>query len=130
MDLHRQRDHGLLVVGLGEALFDCFADRVQIGGAPVNLAIHSHSLLRHCGGRAVIASAVGDDSLGCQFLSALTELDMDASAVKVDSEHATGRVNVGIDRDGPRSAGLNWRTTWAHSLLRARGPSPICRRIY
>jgi hypothetical protein len=32
---------GPLVVGLGMALFDCFVDHEQIGGAPVNFAVHA-----------------------------------------------------------------------------------------
>ena len=100
MESDRLRRRGPLVVGLGEALFDCFADHEQIGGAPVNLAAHAHSLLRPIGGPAVIASAVGNDVLGNQFFTFLEEWAIDHRMVKVDPIHPTGRVDVMIDDRG------------------------------
>jgi fructokinase len=52
------------VVGIGEALFDCFDDREILGGAPINFVVHAHRLLSAVGGRGVVVSRVGLDALG------------------------------------------------------------------
>src|SRR5215467_7620817 len=112
MDPDRLRRRGPLVVGLGEALFDCFADHEQIGGAPVNLAVHAHALLQAVGGRAVIASAVGNDLLGNQFFALLKEWAIDHRMVKVDPIHPTGRVDVTIDAFGQPSYEFESNVAW------------------
>ena len=62
------------IVGLGEALFDIFADRQILGGAPLNMAVHAHQLAAGRGGRGLVVSRVGQDDLGrevCEQLSAV-----------------------------------------------------------
>jgi fructokinase len=53
-------------VGIGEILMDVFEDgEAALGGAPFNVAFHSHQLLRALGmGEAAFVSAVGDDAWG------------------------------------------------------------------
>jgi fructokinase len=101
-----------LVVGLGEALFDCFEDHEEIGGAPVNVAVHCHALLRGLGGRAVVASAVGNDKLGNQFLSLLDDWSIDRRLLKIDPIRPTGRVDVLIDTAGEPTYQFEANVAW------------------
>ena len=57
MNERLEHENGLTVVGIGEALFDCFPEGALLGGAPVNLALHADQLLRQVGGRGVVVSA-------------------------------------------------------------------------
>ncbi|QDU57598.1 aminoimidazole riboside kinase [Aeoliella mucimassa] len=91
---------GPIIIGLGEALFDCFPDRQQLGGAPVNLAVHAGALVSRLGGQGLIATAVGDDALGKTFLSLIDEHQVSDELVQIDSQHPTGRVDVQVDGDG------------------------------
>ena len=49
-----------LIVGLGEALWDCLPDGRKLGGAPANFAYHASQF----GNEAYAVSAVGNDDLG------------------------------------------------------------------
>lgn len=79
-----------LVVGLGEALWDMLPSGKHLGGAPLNFA-YIASLL---GERAVIASRIGNDSLGAEIGAELSGRGLDISGVQTDSTLATGTVNV------------------------------------
>jgi fructokinase len=87
----------LTVVGLGEALFDVFPDRRVLGGAPLNVAVHAHQLLKAVGGRGVVASRVGNDELGKQLIAELSRRGMTANYVQTDEERPTGQVFVTFD---------------------------------
>lgn len=112
MDPARMRRRGPLVVGLGEALFDCFIDHEEIGGAPVNIAVHAHALLQKIGGRAVVASAVGNDKLGSQFLAQLDDWSIDHRLLRIDPIHPTGRVDVVIDPHGEPTYQFESNVAW------------------
>ena len=111
VELHHS---GLLVVGLGEALVDCFADHEHVGGAPLNLAAHAHALLSELNGRAVVASAVGTDELGQQILTELRGFGIDPSFLSVDPVHPTGRVDVAIDGLGQPLYRFQSDVAWDH----------------
>lgn len=89
-----------LVVGLGEALFDCFPDRTVLGGAPVNLAVHAHALLSMSGGAGAPATRVGDDQLGERFVEELRLRGVPTDAVQRDANQPTGTVQVTVDLQG------------------------------
>ena len=74
----------------GEVLFDIFADKSVIGGAPFNVARH----LRGFGLHPLFISRIGMDELGNQILSQLRRWDLDISAIQTDPDHETGRVQV------------------------------------
>jgi fructokinase len=85
---------GFTIVGIGEALFDCYADgRCLPGGAPLNFAVQAHRLATRFGGRAVAVTRVGDDELGRKFLAGL---DAPREGIQIDSVHPTGRVEVTV----------------------------------
>ena len=91
---------GPIVVGLGEALFDCFGATRHVGGAPVNLAVHCDALLRPFEGRGVIASAIGSDALATEFRDFLRERGLEPSYVQTNSRLPTGTVAVSLDPHG------------------------------
>ncbi len=92
-----------LVVGLGEALFDCFPDREALGGAPINMAVHADALLRPLGGQGVPATRVGEDERGKRFFRELDSRGLDTNYVQVDPQRPTGTVTVTLDEAGDAS---------------------------
>lgn len=83
-----------LVVGLGEALFDVFDAGPRLGGAPLNVVVHTDRLLRPHGGAAQIVSRIGDDELGEKLLKQVADLGIDTATIQRDDEKPTGRVEV------------------------------------
>jgi fructokinase len=101
-------------VGLGEALFDCFSqDRVVLGGAPVNLAVHAHQLLQRQG-EGIVASSVGDDELGHRLLAELTQRGMCTKCVGMTANFPTGTVEVGVDGKGIPTYEIRENVAWDH----------------
>ena len=86
-----------IAVGLGEALWDMLPSEKQLGGAPLNFA-YIASLL---GNRAVIASRVGEDSLGREIRRELDARKVDASAIQRDLILPTGIVDVEFQNGQP-----------------------------
>ncbi len=84
------------IVGLGELLWDVFPTHKQLGGAPANFAYIS-SLL---GDDALVASRIGQDSLGAEVVARLQELRLDCSCVQHDPVRPTGTVQVELATDG------------------------------
>ena len=98
-----------LVVGLGEALYDCFPDREVLGGAPINVVVHASAFLP---GGAVPATRVGDDDLGRRFLSQMAERGISSDHVQIDPIRPTGRVRVAVDPDGEPSYTFDDHSAW------------------
>lgn len=95
-----------LLVGLGEALFDCFENvhppRKVLGGAPLNAAAIAHQLGRRYGVEGVVVSRVGDDALGERLRSELTARGMRTDGLQRDLYHPTGRVLVQMHAGEPQ----------------------------
>lgn len=122
----------LIVVGLGEALFDCFADKhIVLGGAPVNLAVHVHQLLQSRG-RGVVASAVGRDNLGSNLLAELADRGMTTEYVAISDSYPTSTVEVEIDSTGETQYEIKQGVAWDHLEFNdklaelAEGCSAVC----
>jgi fructokinase len=94
-------DQALTIVGLGEALFDLLPSGKVLGGAPLNVACHAHQLLAGRGGRGVVTSRIGNDSLGQELLGELARLGMSAEHVQRDATHPTSTVNVTLNAGQP-----------------------------
>jgi fructokinase len=117
------------IVGLGEALFDCFADHRTLGGAPLNAALAAHALGRPLGIRGQMVSRVGDDPLGKQILATLSDRDVDTSSIQIDPQHPTGTVQVEMVEGEPRYEiirdvawdYLQWNETLQELAARASG---------
>jgi fructokinase len=94
--MHLMRTQPYVIVGLGEILWDLFAGKKQLGGAPANFA-YMASLL---GDDARIASRIGRDALGAEAIQALKSLHLDVSQLQEDALHPTGTVIVSLSSGG------------------------------
>jgi fructokinase len=106
------------VVGIGELLWDLFADGKQLGGAPANFA-YMTSLL---GDEGLVASRIGSDALGRSAARRLQRIGLKSSYLQVDASHATGTVKVQVDTNGQPSFEIaesvawdffQWTTEWS-----------------
>lgn len=84
------------VVGLGEVLWDHLPERTCLGGAPANFAYITTLM----GDQGIVASRVGEDSLGLEALRRMEELGLDIDHVQTDPQRPTGTVKVEVDRKG------------------------------
>ena len=84
----------LLVVGMGEALWDMLPEGRKLGGAPANFAYH----VSQFGLDTRVVSAVGDDELGNEILANFAEKQLECQIEKVT--YPTGTVQVTLDEKG------------------------------
>ena len=98
----------MLVVGLGEVLWDLFPEGKQLGGAPANFAYITNLL----GDRGIIASRVGDDALGNEIQERLGTLGLESSYLQSDSARSTGTVRVRVDQDGQARFEITDMVAW------------------
>jgi fructokinase len=104
------------IVGLGEVLWDLLPDGKHLGGAPANFA-HISNLL---GDEGIVASRVGNDTLGRQAVHQLELLGLASDSIQRDPNLPTGTVNVEFQNDQPQFeiAGpvawdfLEWTPAW------------------
>ena len=83
---------------LGEVLFDCFAEGVQVlGGAPFNVAWHLQALKQP----SLFISCVGQDKAGDEVLSAMRGWGMHTEGLQQDPIHPTGRVEISLTDGEP-----------------------------
>jgi fructokinase len=101
-----------LIVGLGEALFDCFPDRTVLGGAPINVAVHAAALMVKGGGGGVPATRVGRDDLGDRFHRELTDRGVPTNYVQRDPRRPTGQVTVSLDSQGNATYRFQPHSAW------------------
>ena len=86
----------MMIVAIGEVVWDIFPDREVLGGAPINVAYHLASL----GEPVKVITRVGSDQLGDTTLARLEELGLPLAGVQRDLELPTGRVRVSFGPDG------------------------------
>ncbi|MFH1009355.1 MAG: carbohydrate kinase [Candidatus Latescibacterota bacterium] len=98
----------LLLVGLGEILWDQLPSGKKLGGAPANFAYHAHAL----GGIGAVVSCIGDDPLGRELLAKLDALDLKRDHVIVDKLYPTGTVSVQVDPSGHPSYTIHEPVAW------------------
>jgi fructokinase len=84
------------IVGIGEVLWDVLPGGKQLGGAPGNFA-YMASLL---GDEGLLASRVGDDSLGQETLGKMKDIGLPTQFLQVDPLHPTGTAVVEVDAAG------------------------------
>jgi fructokinase len=101
-------DKNLIIVGLGELLWDIFPGDKELGGAPANFA-YMTSLL---GDDGIVASRVGDDALGRLATRRLEHLGLRAAHVQLDAAHPTGTVNVQVDPTGQPAYDIATNVAW------------------
>jgi fructokinase len=82
----------LLIVGLGEILWDLFPDGKKLGGAPANFAYHARVL----GDEGIPVSRIGTDPLGQEIRRSLAELGIPGRHVQADPNRPTGKVELDV----------------------------------
>lgn len=102
----------LLIVGLGETLWDIFPDGPRLGGAPLNFAC-SCAELGQSHAQVFLASSVGNDELGDRALDLLKQHGVSISHTQTDS-HPTGQVLVQLDDAGVASYRFAENSAWDH----------------
>ena len=83
-----------IIVGMGEALWDCLPEGKKIGGAPANFAYHVSQL----GFNSCVVSAVGRDADGDEIVEVLKQKGLSTAIGHVD--YPTGTVQVTLDALG------------------------------
>lgn len=95
-----------IIVGLGEALWDCLPVGKKIGGAPANFAYH----VSQFGYDAYAVSAVGNDELGKEILA-----ELDGKGLKYEMPQVnfpTGTVQVRLDDSGIPTYDIKEGVAW------------------
>lgn len=95
-----------LILGIGEALWDCLPEGRKIGGAPANFAYHAGQF----GWRNIVVSAVGNDALGDEYLEQLADVKLEPMIARVP--FPTGTVQVTISGEGIPSYEICENVAW------------------
>lgn len=95
-----------LIVGLGEALWDCLPEGRKLGGAPANFAYHAAQF----GFETCAVSAVGNDALGDETLAEFDAKHLNYVMPRVD--FPTGTVQVELDEVGVPTYDIKQDVAW------------------
>ncbi len=95
-----------IVVGMGEALFDCLPEGKKIGGAPANFAYH----VSQFGLKSCVVSAVGDDEDGDEIMRIFNQRGLNTLIERVP--FPTGTVQVTLDEKGVPSYEIKKGVAW------------------
>jgi fructokinase len=108
-----EQNYPLVLVGLGEILWDLLPGGRQLGGAPANFAYHAKAL----GVDAQVVSCVGRDELGEEILAHLDRLGLGHEYIAVDPDHPTGTVSVRLDAAGKPDYVIHEQAAWDYLSL-------------
>src|SRR4051812_36248230 len=100
----------LVVVGIGEVLWDVYPDSAHFGGAPANFVSHAASL----GAESWMVSAVGADDAGEKAMRTLASLGVRCDLVARDPQHPTGEVRVTLDAQRVPTYTIAPDSAWDH----------------
>lgn len=100
----------MLLVGIGELLWDVLPTGAHLGGAPANFALLAQLL----GARGVVVSRVGDDQFGREARSQLERHGVDDSCVQTDARHKTGSATVSLASNGGARFTISPDAAWDH----------------
>jgi fructokinase len=100
----------MILVGLGEILWDLLPGGKQLGGAPANFAYHATAL----GAVGLPASCIGDDEYGREIISVLEEHGVRTDGITEDSRYPTGTVTVKVDINGKPRYTIHEQVAWDH----------------
>lgn len=95
-----------IIIGLGEALWDVLPEGKKIGGAPANFAYH----VGRFGYESVAVSAIGEDRLGDETLTALESKGLEYVFPRVP--YPTGTVQVTLDDNGIPTYDIRENVAW------------------
>ncbi len=99
--------------GIGEILWELWPHGRSLGGAALNFA-HCFTAL---GGKGVVVSTLGADSLGREALRRIQALGLTPSTVTVDPTHPTGGAKVSVDEHGEASYTIFPDAAWDHLAI-------------
>lgn len=97
----------LLILGVGELLWDLLPAGPRLGGAPANFTVMAGRL----GSHAAILSRIGRDDLGRQAVALLDPQPVDTEYLQIDAVHETGAVTVEL-KDGQPSYVIHEPAAW------------------
>jgi fructokinase len=97
-----------VMVGLGELLWDVLPSGTLLGGAPANFAYMATSL----GDSGIVASRVGEDSLGERACHTMAEMGLNTLYLQTDAVHETGTASVVIDSAGQPTFSIREAVAW------------------
>lgn len=95
-----------IVVGIGEALWDCLPEGRKIGGAPANFAYH----VSQFGLNGCAVSAIGDDDLGREIVDVFASKNVNNRLAVVP--FPTGTVQVKLDKQGIPQYDIMQNVAW------------------
>ncbi len=98
---------GVKFLSFGEIIFDQFLSGAELGGAPLNVAVH----LARFGAKSYLVSAIGADELGKRALSEISATDVDTKYIGLSSRE-TGRADVVLDENGMAKYVFNSPAAW------------------
>lgn len=98
----------LVMVGLGELLWDFLPSGKALGGAPANFAYMASML----GDQGIVASRVGIDRLGHEAGEVLERHGLTTKFLQQDGQHDTGAAEVRIDRAGQPTFTIKQSVSW------------------
>lgn len=84
------------LLSLGEIVWDVRGDNVTLGGAPLNLAVHTAMN----GGRAFLVSAVGNDAMGHAAIEIAEKFSVDTHCISCLDGNETAKCTVCVDDNG------------------------------
>jgi fructokinase len=96
------------ILSIGEVLWDLLPSGAVLGGAPANFAVHAQAL----GGKARLASRVGDDPHGHEILRRLQGRHVATDLVDIDNTLPTGTVSVTLASDGQPHYIIHEHVAW------------------
>jgi fructokinase len=96
------------IVSIGEVVWDIFGDRQVLGGAPVNVAYHLHTLSVP----SIIITRVGDDALGEATRKKIVQLGLPTAGMQTDDLYATGTVVVTVAENNEPSFDIVEPAAW------------------
>jgi len=99
-----------IVVGLGELLWDSFAQQRRPGGAPANVAYHASQLAAD----GIICSRIGCDDAGTALCALLAQRGLSVAQVQRDHVHPTGLVTVDTSNPNRPSYHIHEGVAWDH----------------
>lgn len=113
----------MVVVGLGEVLWDLLPDGKQLGGASANFAYHAQML----GAEAWLISAVGNDVLGRDLTDRLQAMEMSTECVSIDPAAPTGTVTIELSPEGQPKFTIRENVAWDHIIASDFARSVVAR---
>ena len=98
----------VLMVGLGEILWDLLPSGKVLGGAPTNFAYMANVL----GNQGIVASRIGEDRLGHEAYEAMQRLSLSTAYLQRDDRCRTGTARAVLGLDGQATFTIEESVSW------------------